>query len=139
MVQLDVTIVNVALQHMGGALGGSVTGLQWRVHVYTTVFACLIPAAGALGDRFGAKRTFTAGFIVFTFASIGCATAPTLTVLIAARATQGIGVAALVPCSLALLNHTYHRENARTKAVAIWAASASLGIGRGPIARRCAR
>ena len=107
VVQLDVTIVNTALNSMGTALGGGVSELQWVVTTYTIAFAALILTAGALGDRLGAKKIFMAGFSVFTVASLACALAPTVAILIAARAAQGIGAAILVPNSLALLSHAY--------------------------------
>src|ERR1700739_3966764 len=77
VVQLDVTIVNTALNSMGSALGGGVSELQWVVSTYTIAFASLILTAGALGDRIGAKNVFMAGFAVFTAASLACALAPT--------------------------------------------------------------
>jgi DHA2 family methylenomycin A resistance protein-like MFS transporter len=133
VVQLDVTIVNVALPHIGSALGAGVAGLQWVVNAYTLVFAAAILTAGALGDRFGAKRCFLVGFLVFTLASLGCGLAPNLAILVAARAVQGLGAAILVPCSLALLNHAFHDEHERTKAIGIWAAGASAALAAGPV------
>jgi DHA2 family methylenomycin A resistance protein-like MFS transporter len=133
VVQLDVTIVNVALPHIGSSLGGGVAGLQWVLNAYTLVFAAAILTAGALGDRLGAKRCFIIGFVVFTLASVGCGLAPNLGVLISARAVQGLGAAVLVPCSLALLNHTFHDEHERTKAIGIWAAGASAALAAGPV------
>src|SRR5437899_9780579 len=105
VVQLDVTIVNTALDAMGKTLGGGVAELQWVVSAYTIAFAAFILTAGALGDRIGAKRVFMAGFAIFTAASVACALAPNAAVLIAARAVQGLGAAILVPNSLALLSH----------------------------------
>ncbi len=134
VVQLDVTIVNTALNAIGASLGGGVSELQWVVSTYTIAFAALILTAGALGDRFGAKKIFMAGFAVFTCASLGCALAPTAAILIAARAMQGIGAAILVPNSLALLNHAYPGEKERGRAVGIWAAGASLALTAGPLA-----
>jgi MFS transporter, DHA2 family, methylenomycin A resistance protein len=133
VVQLDVTIVNVALQQIGASFGGSVAGLQWVVNAYTLVFAALILTAGAFGDRFGARRVFIAGFALFTVASLGCGLAPTLAILIAARAIQGIGAAILVPCSLAVLNHAFNEDRERAKAVSIWAAGASVALSAGPV------
>jgi len=133
VVQLDVTIVNVALPHIGSALGAGVAGLQWVVNAYTLVFAAAILTAGALGDRFGAKRCFIVGFVVFTLSSLGCGLAPNLAILVAARAVQGLGAAILVPCSLALLNHAFHDEHERTKAIGIWAAGASAALAAGPV------
>ncbi len=132
VVQLDVTIVNTALNSIGSSLGGGVAELQWVVSTYTITFAALILTAGALGDRIGAKRIFMAGFALFTAASLGCALAPTAPILIAARAVQGIGAAVLVPNSLALLNHAYPEETERGRAVGMWAAGASLALTAGP-------
>ena len=91
VVQLDVTIVNTALNAIGTSLGGGVTELQWVVSAYTIAFAAFILTAGALGDRIGAKRVFMAGFAIFTAASLGCALAPNASVLIAGALRAGIG------------------------------------------------
>jgi MFS transporter, DHA2 family, methylenomycin A resistance protein len=133
VVQLDVTIVNVALQRIGDSFGGGVAELQWVVEAYTIVFASLIPTAGALGDRCGAKRVFIAGFGIFTFASAACGAAGALPVLIGSRALQGVGAAALTSCSLALINHAHCDAGARAKAVSIWAAGASVALAAGPV------
>ncbi len=117
VVQLDVTIVNTALGSIGSSLGGGVTELQWVVSTYTIAFAAFILTAGALGDRIGAKSVFIAGFSIFTVASLACALAPTATILIAARAVQGLGAAILVPNSLALLSHAYPDDKERGRAV----------------------
>src|ERR1700686_3157017 len=113
VVQLDVTIVNTALDSIGASLGGGVPELQWVVSAYTIAFAAFILTAGALGDRIGAKRVFMAGFAIFTAASVVCALAPGDAILIGARAGQGIGAAILVPNSLALLSHAYPDEKQR--------------------------
>ena len=134
VVQLDVTIVNVAIASIGAAFGGGVAALQWVVNAYTIAFAALILTAGAIGDRIGAKRVFMAGFAIFTFASLACALAPTLAILIAARAVQGLAAAILVPNSLALLNHAYSSDAERGQAVAVWAGGASLALTAGPLA-----
>src|ERR1700756_4353609 len=95
VVQLDVTIVNTALDSIGTSLGGGVSELQWVVSAYTISFAAFILTAGALGDRIGAKRVFMAGFAIFTAASMVCALAPTAAILIAARCIQGFAAAIL--------------------------------------------
>ena len=133
VVQLDVTIVNVAITSIGNSFGGGVAALQWVVSAYTIAFAAFILTAGALGDRIGAKRVFMAGFVLFTLASLACALAPSLPILIAARAVQGLAAAILVPNSLALLNHAYPGEQERGQAVSIWAAGASLALTAGPL------
>jgi len=133
-VQLDVTIVNTALNAIGTSLGGGVTALQWVVSTYTVAFAAFILTAGALGDRLGAKRIFMAGFAIFTLSSLACALAPSTPALILARAAQGLGAAVLVPNSLALLNHAFPGGQGRGRAVGIWAAGASLALTAGPFA-----
>ena len=137
VVQLDVTIVNTALHSIGASVGGGVPALQWVVNAYTIAFASLILSAGALGDRVGAKKIFIMGFALFTGASLACAAAPSVGILIAARALQGFGAAILVPNSLALLNHSYREETNRRKAVGIWAAGASIALTLGPLAGGC--
>ena len=92
VVQLDVTIVNTALDRIGSALGGGVSELQWVVNAYTIAFAAFILTSGALGDRIGAKRVFMAGFAIFTTASLACALAPTLWTLVAALRDAPVGM-----------------------------------------------
>jgi MFS transporter, DHA2 family, methylenomycin A resistance protein len=132
VVQLDLTIVNTALNAIGTSLGGGVSELQWVVSAYTIAFAAFILTAGALGDRIGAKRVFMAGFALFTLASAACAMAPNAAFLILARCVQGLAAAILVPNSLALLSHAYADDKSRGRAVGIWAAGASLALTAGP-------
>jgi DHA2 family methylenomycin A resistance protein-like MFS transporter len=116
VVQLDVSVVNVAIRSIGTGLGGGVSALQWVVNAYTVSFAAFILTAGSLGDRIGAKRVFIAGFLMFMLASAACGLAPTLGVLVGARAIQGVGAAVLVPSSLSLLNHAYPDPAGRARA-----------------------
>ena len=132
--QLDVTIVNIALAHMAGDLHLPVAGLQWVVDAYTLAFAVLMLSAGALGDRFGARRLYAAGLVLFALASLasGAAIAPAM--LIAARALQGVGAAAMLPNSLALLNDACrHDPPLRARAVGWWTAAGSISIAAGPV------
>jgi MFS transporter, DHA2 family, methylenomycin A resistance protein len=133
VIQLDVSVVNVAVRPIGAALGGGVAGLQWVIDAYTLTFAALILAAGALGDRRGTKRMLLAGFTVFTLASVACGLAPAIGLLIAARAVQGTGAAALGACSLALLNHTFPDPAGRARAVGIWTAGGAAALAAGPL------
>jgi DHA2 family methylenomycin A resistance protein-like MFS transporter len=133
VVQLDVSVVNVAIKSIGSGLGGGVSALQWVVNAYTIGFAAFILTAGALGDRIGARRVFVAGFVLFMVASAVCGLAPDLGVLIGARAIQGIGAAVLVPSSLTLLNHAYTEPAARARAVGLWLAGASFALSGGPL------
>lgn len=133
VVQLDVSAVNVAIRPIGAALGGGVTGLQWVVNAYTLTLASFLLSAGALGDRIGARRVFVTGFAIFAAASAACGAAPDLAVLIAARAVQGTGAAVLIPCSLALLTHSYPDAADRARAIGIWLACASVALSAGPL------
>src|SRR5712691_2873580 len=107
VIQLDVFVVNVGIKAIGTELGGGTSALQWMVSAYTLMLAASILTAGALADRFGARRMYCTGFVVFVAASLACGLAPAMGVLIAARAVQGAGAAILGACSLALLNHTF--------------------------------
>ncbi len=133
VVQLDVSVVNVAIRPIGTALGGGVSALQWVVSAYTVAFAALILTAGALADRIGGKRVFVGGFVLFAAASAACGMAPSMGALIAARAVQGMGAAVLVPCSLTLLNHAYRSAAERAWAVGLWATGASVALSLGPL------
>ncbi len=135
VVQLDVTIVNVALPQIGSALHAGVAGLQWVVDAYTLSFAALLISAGVIGDRFGSRRAFLFGFVLFTIASVICGLAPAIGILIAARAVQGAGAALLVPTSLSILNHCSQDDLAlRSRLVALWTAAGGVSIAAGPVA-----
>ena len=136
VVQLDISVVNVAIKSIGSALGGGVSALQWVVNAYTIGFAAFILTAGALGDRIGARRVFVSGFLLFMVASMVCGLAPDLGVLVGARAIQGIGAAVLVPSSLTLLNHAYTEPAARSRAVGLWAGGSQPRALRGAADRR---
>jgi DHA2 family methylenomycin A resistance protein-like MFS transporter len=133
LVILDVTVVNVALERIRVSLETDVTGLQWVVNAYTLVFASLLLTAGALSDRFGAKRMFVSGFALFTAASLACGLAGGITVLIAGRVAQGVGAALCVPASLALLSASFPDAAARARAVSVWAGVGGLALAAGPV------
>jgi DHA2 family methylenomycin A resistance protein-like MFS transporter len=135
VVQLDVTIVNVALPRIADELGASLAWLQWVVDAYTLSFAVLLLSAGALCDRIGARRAYAAGLAAFALASALCAFAPDVRWLVTARALQGVGAALLLPSSLALLNAACgDNGKARARAVAFWTAAGGVSIAAGPIA-----
>jgi len=134
VVQLDVSIVNVALVRIGHALHGGMAGLQWVVDAYTLAFATFLLSAGALGDRLGARRVFVLGLGVFGAASLACALAPSLPLLVAARTVQGLGAALLMPCSLAVLNHACGDDApARARALGLWTAAGGVALSAGPL------
>ncbi|MGF6546263.1 MFS transporter [Paraburkholderia youngii] len=130
---LDVTVVNVALARMRDGLGLDSTALEWVVNAYTLAFASLLLTAGALADRFGARRMFVAGFVVFTCASVGCGLSDGAALLVGSRMVQGIGAALCVPSSLALLGAAFPDPHARARAVSVWAGTAALALGAGPL------
>ncbi|MFV0675768.1 MULTISPECIES: MFS transporter [unclassified Variovorax] len=134
VVQLDVTIVNVAMPQIGKDLGAGVTGLQWIVDAYTLAFAALLLTAGSFADRFGSRRVFSAGLVLFGLASLACAVAPSIGVLIVARAAQGIGAALILPTSLSLLSHACAGDAvARTRAIGWWSAIGGVVSAAGPV------
>jgi DHA2 family methylenomycin A resistance protein-like MFS transporter len=127
MITLDATIVNVALGPIVSDLGGRLAGAQWVVSGYTLAFASLLLTGGALADRIGARRGFVVGLIVFAAGSAVCTVAPSLPMLIASRVLQGAGAAWLMPCSLALIGHTFTEDSARRRALAIWGGVSAKG------------
>ena len=133
LICLDVTVVNVALARIRASLAIGSTELEWVVNAYTLAFASLLLTAGSLADRFGARLIFVCGFAVFTGASIGCGLAADATVLVTSRGLQGVGAALCVPSSLALLGAAFPDAHARAKAVSIWAGTAALALGAGPL------
>jgi MFS transporter, DHA2 family, methylenomycin A resistance protein len=134
VVQLDVTIVNVALPRIATDLRMGVAGLQWVVDAYTLTFAVLLLSAGVLGDRLGARRMYVIGFLTFALASLGCGLAPGGSVLVASRTLQGVGAALLLPSALSILNHaSAHDERLRARAVGAWTAAGGVAIAAGPV------
>lgn len=134
LVQLDVSIINVALASMGAGLHTDVLGLQWVVDGYAVAFAALLLSAGGLSDRIGPRLMFMLGLVGFTAASVLCGIAPGPGALIAARVLQGAGAAALVPSSLALLSLGCGDDAARRAwGVGMWTAAGSVGLAAGPV------
>ena len=133
LIQLDASIVNVALGVLGADLGGGVATAQWVVDGYTLPLAAAMLTAGALGDVLGHRRICLAGIVVFGVASLGCALAPGPLVLIIARAVQGLGAAAMLPASLAMITDLYPDPTRRARALGVWGGVASLGFVAGPL------
>jgi DHA2 family methylenomycin A resistance protein-like MFS transporter len=134
IVQLDVTIVNVALDAIGREFGAPTASLQWVVDAYTLLLAALLLSAGALGDRFGPRRAFLTGLVLFAVSSAACGLAQTSLQLILSRAVQGAAAALLVPPSLALITHAAAGDDkARVWAVGWWTAAGGVSIAAGPV------
>src|SRR5947208_2717961 len=104
MASLDNLVVTTALPVIRSQLHASLAGLQWTVNAYTLTFAVLLLSGASLGERFGRRRVFVAGLALFTAGSAAAALAPGIGILIAARAVQGVGAAALIPLTLTLLS-----------------------------------
>lgn len=132
-VLLDVTIVNVALAKIGSGLDASRSELQWIVDGYALCLAAFMLSAGDLADRLGSRRLFLTGLTLFGLASAACAVAPDAGFLIAARVAQGLGAAAVLPTSLAVVNQLYPDPAERPRAIGLWAAVGSSALVLGPI------
>jgi EmrB/QacA subfamily drug resistance transporter len=132
MVALDALVVTTALSAIRVDLAASVEQLEWTVNAYTLSFAVLMMTAGALGDRFGRRRWFVAGVVVFSVASAACALAPGVGWLIAARAVQGAGAALVMPLALALLSAAFPPER-RAAALGVFSGVTGLAVLGGPV------
>ena len=132
IVVLDLLVVATALTSIRRDLGATVGQLEWTVNAYTLSFAVLLITAAALGDRFGRRRGFAFGLALFGIASAACALAPDVGWLIAARAVQGAGAAAIMPLALALMNGVFPPER-RGWAAGIYASVTGLAALLGPV------
>lgn len=133
VVSLDVTIVNVALADIGSGLGASRSELQWVVDAYALILASCMLGAGDLADRLGSRRLLIAGLAIFGLASAACAVAPSAAVLIGARAIEGLGAAAILPATLALVNQLFPDPAERPRAIGVWAGIGGSALVAGPI------
>src|ERR1700748_1199944 len=132
MTALDALVVTTALSTIKRDLGASVEELEWTVNPYNLSFAVLLMTAAALGDRFGRRRVFAAGIGLFVAASAACAVAPSVGALIAARAVQGAGAAAVTTLALALVGAAFPADK-RGGALGIFFAVNGLAVARGPL------
>jgi EmrB/QacA subfamily drug resistance transporter len=131
MAFLDMTVVNVALPHLGRDLHATVGGLQWTVTGYILTLASFVLLGGALGDRYGRRRVFLLGVAWFALASVLCGLSPTIGVLVVARALQGLGGALLTPGSLALVQSSFD-ERDRGRAIGAWSGLSGVSTALGP-------
>jgi DHA2 family methylenomycin A resistance protein-like MFS transporter len=129
---LSTTVVSVALPKIGGDLHASATDLQWIVDAYVLVYASLLVAGGVLGDRLGRKGLFAIGVALFGIGALISGLAPSVPILIAARALQGLGPALVVPGSLAIIRATFEDERQRATAIGLWSTSSGLALAIGP-------
>jgi len=129
---IDGTVVNVTLPAIQRALGATTSDAQWVMESYALFLASLLLVGGVLGDRFGRKRIFMLGTMVFTLASIGCSMSTAPGPLIATRAIQGVGAALLIPGSLALISATFPQKE-RGSAIGTWSAFSGITAAIGPV------
>jgi EmrB/QacA subfamily drug resistance transporter len=132
MAFIDGTVVNVALPVLQTELGATATEVQWVVEAYSLFLAALILVGGSLGDHFGRRRIFAIGIVLFTLASVLCGLAPNVTVLIVARAFQGVGGALLVPGSLAIISASFDAKQ-RGRAIGTWSGFTAITSAIGPV------
>src|SRR5580704_6359854 len=131
VVVIDSTVLNTALPTLARKLPAGTSALQWITDAYTLCFAALLIPAGALGDRFGRRRSLVGGLIVYALGSLAAAFAIGAHVLIADRVIMGLGAAFVMPSTLSILNSVFPR-NERAQAIAAWSAVAGVGVVLGP-------
>ena len=132
MAFLDGTVVNVALPDIGRDLGASTAALQWILNGYLLTLASVILLGGSLGDRYGRRRIFVAGVVLFTAASLLCAVSPNAGFLIGARLIQGLGGALLTPGSLAMIEASF-KPSDRAPAIGAWSGLGGVAAAIGPL------
>jgi MFS transporter, DHA2 family, methylenomycin A resistance protein len=130
--QLDSSVVNLAVKHIGNDLGAGVSQLQWVLDAYNLAYATLLLTGGTLGDLYGRRRVFMCGVVLITLGSIVCGLAPNGATLIAGRTITGLGAALELPTSLAILTVAYSDPKERGRAIGIWASCNGLALGIGP-------
>lgn len=132
MINLDSNIVAVSLPSIAQSFHASFADMEWVISAYTLTFASAVMASGALADRYGRRKILLYGLAVFTLASLACGAAPTVAILNAARAFQGIGAALQLSGALAILSHEF-RGPARARAFAFWGSVIGIAASLGPI------
>src|SRR6266496_4975546 len=132
MTTLDNLVVTTALPVIRRDLHAGLSGLEWTVNAYTLTFAVLLITGAALGDRFGRRRLFVIGLGIFTLASAAAALAPSIDVLVAARALQGLGGAIIMPLTLTILSAAVPAEK-RGVALGAWGGIGGLAVAIGPL------
>jgi EmrB/QacA subfamily drug resistance transporter len=133
IVSMDATIVNVAIPSIRTELGASASQLEWVIDIYTLVLASLLLLSGATADRFGRRRVFQTGLMVFAAGSLLCSLAPNIHALIAARLVQAIGGSMLNPVAMSIITQVFTGRVERARAVGVWGAVVGISMALGPI------
>src|SRR5262249_24243692 len=130
--QVDTSVVNLAMQPIGSALRASVATLQWVLDAYNLTYASLLLTGGLIADLHGRRLAFQIGAAILAIASLGCAFAPSVGVLIAARAAAGLGAALILPASLSIVRVVWTDQAERRRALGVWASCNGLASVIGP-------
>ena len=133
MVFIDSSAVNVALPTIQRELGASAAQAQWVVASYALFLAALLLVGGVLGDRFGRKRIFVLGTVLFSATSVWCGLSPNIEMLIVARSAQGVAAALLTPASLAIISAAFRDETERGRAIGTWSGFTAITAAFGPV------
>jgi EmrB/QacA subfamily drug resistance transporter len=132
-INLDTTIVNVALPDLGRQLGATTRDLQWIVDGYNLAFAALVLTAGSLGDRFGRRPALLVGLAGFALSSGIGAVVDSASALVAVRLVMGASAAVIFPTTLSIITNTFPDRRDRAKAIGVWGAVTGLGVAVGPV------
>jgi EmrB/QacA subfamily drug resistance transporter len=130
---MDATIVNIALPAIRSDLHASVAELQWSIDSYTIVVASFLLLAGSIADRFGRRKTFQVGLLIFSLGSLLCSVAPNARVLVASRVLQALGGSMLNPVAMSIIVNTFLDPKERARAVGIWGAAFGVAMAAGPL------
>jgi EmrB/QacA subfamily drug resistance transporter len=132
MLMLDISVINTALSDIADGLDTGLSGLQWVIDAYTIPLAATVLTAGAIADRLGRRRLFVSGLVLFTVSSALCGAAPSIGVLVAARAIQGLGASMMFATALALISEVTPDRESRVKALAVYGAAIGASFALGP-------
>jgi EmrB/QacA subfamily drug resistance transporter len=130
--QVDTSVVNLAIKSIGSSFAASITALQWVLDAYNLTYATLLLTGGLIADLYGRRLAFQLGVAALTVASLGCAFAPSVGFLIAARTAAGVGAALVLPASLSIVRVVWTDQAERTRALGVWASCNGLAFVIGP-------
>ncbi|MFV0464393.1 MAG: MFS transporter [Nostocoides sp.] len=133
IVGMDVTAVNLALPSIRSDFNAGLSGLQWVIDAYTVVVAALLIFSGSVADRVGRKKVFRVGLAVFGLGSLACSLAPSIGVLVAARALQAVGGSMLNPVAMSIITNTFLEPSERARAIGVWGAMFGTSMAVGPV------
>jgi EmrB/QacA subfamily drug resistance transporter len=133
IVSMDATIINVALPSISAELKAPISGLQWTIDAYVVTVASFLLLAGSAADRFGRRRTFQVGLVLFVAGSLACSLAPSLGWLVGFRMVQALGGSMLTPVAMSIITNVFTEPAERARAIGVWGGVAGLGLALGPL------